>query len=46
MNRLGTWNVGGMNKEEKRSQVMDVFKSGRFDLLALTETKLKGSGVE
>ena len=46
MNRLGTWNVGGMNKEDKRSQVMDVFRRGRFDLLALTETKLKGNGED
>ena len=39
MSRLGTWNVRGINGEEKRREVMDVFRKGRFDLLALTETR-------
>src|SRR5678815_3357366 len=44
MNRMGTWNVRGINVEEKRIEVMDVFKKGKFDLLAVTETKMKGIG--
>ena len=37
--RLGTWNVRDKNGEEKRREVLDLFRKGRFDLLALTETK-------
>src|SRR5678815_2945242 len=44
MNRMGTWNVRGINVEEKRREVMDVFRKGKFDLLAVTETKMKGNG--
>jgi hypothetical protein len=43
---LGTWNVGGINGEEKRGEVMNVFRNGGFELLALTETKMKGSGED
>ena len=46
MSRLGTWNVGGINGEEKRGEVMNVFRNGGFELLALTETKMKGSGED
>ena len=28
----------------KREEVVDIFKEGKFELLALTETKLKGKG--
>ena len=42
--RLGTWNVRGINDTTKREQVVDIFKKGKFELLALTETKLKGEG--
>src|SRR5678815_1041459 len=44
MNRMGTWNVRGINVEEKRREVMDVFRKGKFDLLTVTETKMKGNG--
>ena len=44
VNRLGTWNVRGINNTTKREEVVDVFREGRFELLALTETKLKGKG--
>ena len=43
-NRLGTWNVRGINGTTKREQVVDVFRERKFELLALTETKLKGKG--
>ena len=34
-----------MNKRyEKREEVVDIFKKEKFELLALTETKLKGKG--
>ena len=42
--RLGTWNVRGINDTKKREKVLDIFKKGKFELLALTETKLKGKG--
>ena len=44
VNCLITWNVRGINGIAKRKEVMDIFKEGRFELLALTETKLKGNG--
>ena len=31
----------GINDTTKREEVVDIFKKGKFDLLALTETKLK-----
>ena len=43
-NRLGTWNVRGINGTTKREQVVDVFRERKFELLALTETKLKWEG--
>ena len=44
VNRLGTWNVKGINDTTKREEVVDIFKKGKFKLLALTEMKLKGNG--
>ena len=44
VNHLGTWNVRGISRIAKREEVVDVFKEGNFELLALTETKLKGNG--
>ena len=44
VNRLGTWNVRGINGTAKTEEVADVFKEGKFDLLALTEMNLKGKG--
>ena len=41
VNRLGKWNVRIINGTAKREEVVDVFKVGKFELLALTETKLK-----
>ena len=34
----------GINDTTKREQVVDTFQKGKFDLLALTETKMKGKG--
>ena len=34
----------GINDTTKREEVMDISKEGKFELLALTETKLKGKG--
>ena len=39
-----TWNVRGKDGIVKREEVVDVFRKGKFELLALTETKLKGNG--
>ena len=44
VNHLGAWNVRGINGTAKREEVVDVFREGKFELLALTETKLKGNG--
>ena len=44
VNRLGTWNVRRINDTTKRKEVVDIFKKGKFELLALTETKLKWKG--
>ena len=43
-NCLGTWNVKGINDAKKTEEVVDIFKKGKFEFLALTETKLKGKG--
>ena len=34
----------GINGTAKREEVVDVFREGKLQLLALTETKLKGKG--
>ena len=34
----------GINDTTKREEVVDIFKRGKFELLALTKTKLKGEG--
>ena len=44
INRLGTWNVRGINDLAKRKEMVDVFRKGKFVLLGLIETKLKGNG--
>ena len=41
VNRLDTWNVIGINDTTKREEVVDIFKEEKFELFALTETKLK-----
>ena len=45
INRLGAWNVRGINDITKREEVVDIFKKGKFELVAFTETKSKGKGV-
>ena len=44
INLLGTWNVRCIHANAKREEVVNVFRKGEFELLALTETKLKGNG--
>ena len=44
VNRLGACNLRGINGTAKRKEVVDVFRKGKFELLALSETKLKGNG--
>ena len=44
VNRLCTWNVRGINGTAKREEVVDVFRKGKFQFLALMEAKLKGNG--
>ena len=41
---MGTWNVRGINGIVRREEVVDVFRKGKFALLVLTVTKLKGNG--
>ena len=43
VNRLDTWNVSWINGIAKREEMEDVFRKGNFELLDLTETKLKGN---
>ena len=38
VNRLGTWNERRINETAKKEEGVDVFKEGKFELLALTET--------
>ena len=42
VNRLGTWNLRGINATTKREEVVIIFKKGKFELLVLRESKLKG----
>ena len=44
VSHLGTWNVRGINGNAKREEVVDIFKKGKYEMLALTETKLKAKG--
>ena len=39
--RLGTWNVRRINGTVKRKELVNVLRVGKFEFLALTETKLK-----
>ena len=41
---MGTWNVRWINGIAKREEAEAVFKKRKFELLTLTETKLKGNG--
>ena len=44
LNHVGTWNVKRITVTVKRDEAVDVFREGKFELLALMETKLKGNG--
>ena len=44
VNCLGICNVRVINGTAKRDEVVDIFKEGKFELLALMEMKLKGKG--
>ena len=39
------WNVRGVNEGWKRSSVIQVMRERKYDVLALSETKLKGNGI-
>ena len=41
VNRMSTGNVRGVNGTANREEVVDVFRKGIFEFLALIETKLK-----
>ena len=41
VNSLSTWNVRGINGTAEKEEVVNIFKEGKFEFLALTETKLK-----
>ena len=36
--------IRGINGTAKREEVVDIFREGKFELLPLMETKLKGNG--
>ena len=42
--KVGCLNVRGVNREGKKEEVGEMFKSRSLDLLAVSETKLKGEG--
>ena len=44
VNHLCAWNVRGINGTAKREELVDLFRKGKFEMLGLTETKLKGNG--
>ena len=44
VNRLGTLKVREINGTARREKEVGVFREGKFELLALTETKLRGNG--
>ena len=41
---MGAWNIRGINGIAKIDKVVDILRMGKFELLALTETKIKGNG--
>ena len=41
---MDTWNVRRISGTAKEEEVFDVFGKGKFELLALMETKLKRNG--
>ena len=43
--KIGVWNVRGVNEGWKRSSVIQVMRERKYDVLALSETKLKGNGM-
>ena len=43
--KIGVWNVRGVNEGWKRSSVIQVMRERKYDVLALSETKLKGNGL-
>ena len=43
--KIGVWNVRGVNEGWKRSSVIQVMRETKYDVLALSETKLKGNGM-
>ena len=42
---LGVLNVRGCGMDEKKCMVVNVFKERKLDIMALSETKVKGSGL-
>ena len=42
---VGTLNVRGCNMDEKKCMIVDMFKERKLDVLALSESKVKGEGV-
>ena len=41
----GSLNVRGCNMDEKKCMIVDMFKERKLDILALSESKVKGEGV-
>ena len=39
-------NVRGINETAKRGEIVDVFREGKFELLVMTDPKLKGKNGE
>ena len=46
MMRVGSWNVNGVNEEQKRREIVNEFNESGMDVLGLQETHLLGEGVD
>ena len=42
----GALNVRGCGMDEKKCMIVDLFKERKLDILALSETEVKGQGVQ
>ena len=44
--KLGSLNVRGCGMDGKKCMIVDIFKERKLDVMALSETKVKGKGVQ
>ena len=44
--KIGCLNASGCGIDYKKCMIVDVFKEGKLDVMALSETKVKGEGLQ